>query len=122
MLNCPILGKASVVNSAARISRLDVMLIVDWRRCSEVTRNPCVWCIGESLKTVVNRRALDAARHVDDVLARMLARSLIKRDTRLRKVQVVVVKSVDLGEVSDRSGKRATHKVKRVNKANANFQ
>jgi hypothetical protein len=73
VLNCPKLGKASVVNSAARISRLDVMLIVDWRRCSEATRIPCVWCVGKSLKTVVNCRALDAASHVDDILARMLA-------------------------------------------------
>jgi hypothetical protein len=73
MLNCAILGKASVVNSTARIFRLDVMLIVDWRRCSEATRDPCVWCIGESLKTVVNCRALDAASHVEGVLAEMLA-------------------------------------------------
>jgi hypothetical protein len=45
-----------------------------------------------------------------------------EKDSKMRKVQVVVVESGNLGEVSDRNGKRAIHKVKRANKANANFQ
>jgi len=67
MLNCSILGKASVVDSTARVSWLDVVLIVDRGWCSVATRNPCVWCVGESLKTVVNCRTLNAASHVDNV-------------------------------------------------------
>ena len=120
MLNCSILGKASVIDSTARVSWLDVVLIVDWRRSSVATRNPCVWSIGESLETVVNCRTLNAASHVDDVCPRLLARSLAE-EKKMRKVQIVVVRSGNLGKVSDESGKRATHKVNPVNKASANF-
>jgi hypothetical protein len=66
-LNRSVFSKASIVDSTARISWLDIMLVIDRRRCSVATRNPRIRCVGKSLKTVVNCRALSAASHLDVV-------------------------------------------------------
>jgi hypothetical protein len=115
-LNCSVFSKASVVNSGAPVSWLDVTLIVDSRRCSVAASCPRVWRVGESLKTIINCRPVNAASHVDAVWPR-------KWRERIQELEsAVVVGSGKLGVVSEKGRKRAMYKVKSVNKASANFQ